>query len=444
MNASIARSLLYRPATWVRGEPVFSLLRHYEQSQWWPPESLEQLQKQQLSHILRHAVTRTVHYREVARGAGIDPRSLSFDDLSFFPLLSKRDLVERGDRLRAARIPGSTSWKTTGGSTGVAVRLRKNRAATAAEQAASWRSYAWYGIRPGDRQARFWGVPLTSRARWRFRAIDLVLNRDRFSAFAFGEKDLRSYYERMLRTRPVWAYGYVSMLAQFALFCRNHDLPLGEIGLRAVVTTSEVLTPANRTLIAEVFGAPVFDEYGCGEVGPILYECTRGRLHLMAENLYVELPADPTPDEPDARRLVLTDLHNRATPLIRYDVGDRVVPAQPCICGRGLPAFERVFGRAYDFIRARDGTGFHAEFFLYILEHARDRGLPVQQVQFVQKAPDLIELRIVPSEGYTLETGRTIAQEIVARSGGRFQARAVEVSEIPRERSGKIRLIRAL
>ena len=445
MNPWLARNLVYRPATWLRREPVFRLLREYEASQWWAPERLAAAQERSLVAILRHALANTAHYAAVARMAGIDVAKIVASDLVRLPLLTKIDLVERGDRMQAPLPSWQTSWKTTGGSTGVAVRLRKDRHATATEQAASWRSYAWYGIRPGDRQARFWGTPQTAKAKLRFAAIDFVLNRDRFSAFAFRRDDLGRYFARVRETRPAWAYGYVSMLAQFAQYCLDESLPLSQVGVRAVVTTSEVLSPGDRAVISKAFGAPVYDEYGCGEVGAVLYECERGTRHLMAENLFVELLPDPTPDQPAAARLVVTDLHNRATPLLRYDLGDRVVPAPRCACGRGLPGFAAVFGRAYDFVETSDGTRYHGEFFLYVLESARDRGLPVRQAQFIQEDADRIRVRVVAVAGQPVrEAGEWMARELERRSGGKLRVEVQEVPAIGREPSGKIRLICAL
>ena len=57
--------------------------------------------------------------------------------------------------------------------------------------------------------------------------------------------------------------------------------------LKAVITTAEVLTVPQRDLLADAFGVPIQNEYGCGEVGPIAYECERGSLHLMTENQIV-------------------------------------------------------------------------------------------------------------------------------------------------------------
>ncbi len=444
MNAWFARNLLYRPAALLRGEPTFRLLRRYRVSQWWEPEELAAYQSAALARLLHYAVRRVPYYRDFAASAEFSSQNLCAEDLSRFPVITKAELVQAGKRLLAWRPPGTTSWKTTGGSTGVPVRLRKNRYATAAEQAASWRCYEWYGIRPGDRAARFWGTPQSTRTRLRYRAIDAVLNRARFSAFAFQESDLAHYFERLSQDPPVWVYGYVSMLTQFARYCLEEKQPHAALGVQAVVTTSEVLSESDRDLLRKAFGAPVYNEYGCGEVGAVLYECERGSLHLMAENLFVELFPDPTPEEPAGVRLVVTDLHNRALPLLRYDLADRAVPAPPCACGRALPAFSRIFGRAYDFVVCSDGTRYHGEFFLYALEAARDRGLAFEQAQFVQLEPDLLKLRIVPAPGYRLEHGRWIAERIQAKSGGRVLVRVEETEAIERERSGKIRLIVAL
>ena len=441
MHPWLARNLVYRPATWLRGEPVFRLLAAYEESQWWPADRLRALQEERLTALLRFAATHTAHYGAVVRERGLDPAKLDASRLGELPILTKLDLVERSAALQAWRLPGTTSWKTTGGSTGLAVRLRKNRFATAAEQAASWRSYGWYGVRPGDHQARFWGTPLRGRARLRARSIDAVLNRTRFSAFAFQRDDLAGYYRELLRARPHWAYGYVSMLVQFAAYCLEEKLPLASLGVRAVVTTSEVLSEADRRTLGEAFGAPVFNEYGCGEVGAVLYECERGSLHLMAENLFLELVPEPTPGAPEACRILVTDLHNRATPLVRYDIADRVVPAPECACGRGLPAFREIFGRAYDFIVTADGTRYHGEFFLYMVEEARDAGAPILQAQFVQEAPDRLLIRIVGGDGYAPAHGEALAARVAEKSAGRLAARVERVEALVREKSGKLRLI---
>jgi phenylacetate-coenzyme A ligase PaaK-like adenylate-forming protein len=141
VNPWLAKNLVYRPATWLRGEPVHSLLRQYEESQWWSSEEVARAQENKLCEILRYAGKHSPYYREHVARLGLVAERLDASDLQQFPVLTKTDLVERANDLHVKGLPGTYSWKTTGGSTGVPVRLRKSRFATAAEQAASWRSY---------------------------------------------------------------------------------------------------------------------------------------------------------------------------------------------------------------------------------------------------------------------------------------------------------------
>jgi len=49
--------------------------------------------------------------------------------------------------------------------------------------------------------------------------------------------------------------------------------------------------------------------------------------------------------------VVVTDLTNRAMPILRYQVGDVAVWSdQVCPCGRGLPLLERIDGREADYV----------------------------------------------------------------------------------------------
>src|SRR5262249_55637025 len=127
---------------------------------------------------------------------------------------------------------------------------------------------------------------------------------------------------------------------------------------RAMITSAEVLTPDERDLLEEVFCCPVFNRYGCREVGVIASECPAHRgMHVMAEGLYLEIERDGRPAAPGGPGcLLLTDPLNLAMPLIRYRVGDvGSWDEGPCPCGRGLPRLKEVAGRVTDFLVGGDG-----------------------------------------------------------------------------------------
>ena len=90
----------------------------------------------------------------------------------------------------------------------------------------------------------------------------------------------------------------------------------------------------------------------------------------MSPNLFVEVVDSngDLVDEGEVGDLVITDLNNRAMPLIRYQVKDRARLGSGCACGRGFPVLREVLGRSYDFLSAPSGRRYHGEYLMYYFE----------------------------------------------------------------------------
>src|SRR5207249_28486 len=161
---------------------------------------------------------------------------------------------------------------------------------------------------------------------------------------------------------------------------------------------SEVLSAHDRRLIESTFATKVFNEYGSGELGSIAHECEEGSLHISAENMIVEvLDGDRPCQSGEVGELVVTELNNYATPLIRYRTGDfAALSRAQCKCGRTLPFIENLFGRAYDTIRNREGKLFHGEFMMYIFEEAQRRNLGINAFQVTQLDLVSFDIKVVP------------------------------------------------
>ena len=332
--------------------------------------------------------------------------------------------------------------KTTGGSTGEPLTLLKSPDAVARELAATWRGYRWAGIDMGARQARFWGVPFARTDRLRATLIDFVCHRRRCSAFDFDADNLERYARRLKRFRPTYFYGYVSMLVAFANYYRDRGVA-SPIRPRCIITTSEVLTPSDRALLEQVFGAPVFNEYGCGELGTIAHECEHGSLHVSDENMIVETLDGNRPCGPARKgEIVITELNNHVMPLIRYRTGDfGMLADRPCACGRGLAVLDHVFGRAYDFVVAADGRRFHGEFLMYVFEEAQRHEMGIAQFQVQQETLTRFLVRIVPGQGFSSRATSAVLERMRQYLGDAIHVDFETVTEIPREPSGKMRVI---
>lgn len=442
LNSKLFKYFVYYPVTLAKGERVAYHLPAYRRQQYLRKEDLSDYQRKHLLRLLQYASTHSAHYRGrlddsmAAIQSGRSPQ----EALALAPFLTKADLIsERGSIATPRRF--WSSKKTTGGSTGEPVTLLKNPDALARERAATWRSYEWAGVSIGDVQARFWGVPHSKIGRRKAQLTDLLSNRVRISAFALKQDNIESHYARLQSLRPKYLYGYVSAIAVLARYINECGLNSID-GVRAVITTSEILSPGDRRLIATAFQAPVFNEYGCGEVGSVAHECEHGTMHTMSDNLIVEIDKQPT--QRDFGELVVTDLFNFATPLIRYRLGDYSFTKETqCPCGRTLPAMGDIRGRAYDLVRLKDGQILHPEALMYILESVQQRTGAFRQFQVVQESLDRFTVRVVPNGSISSQVINEVSGAFRHRVSPTAEVLVVQVTDIPREPSGKMRVVKS-
>lgn len=119
--------------------------------------------------------------------------------------------------------------------------------------------------------------------------------------------------------------------------------------LRLLVAYAEVLAEDDELAIRTAFGLPLIQIYQASE-GPIGCTCARGTLHVNEDLVYVELLGDDggPVTEPGARahKMLVTNLYNRAQPIIRYELNDLIELGEPCPCGSGFRTIRKVLGRA--------------------------------------------------------------------------------------------------
>ena len=136
---------------------------------------------------------------------------------------------------------------------------------------------------------------------------------------------LAEIVERLNATRPAALYGYASMLHRLARERREGRLDITPI---AVTSTSETLLPEVRETVAEAFGVPVGNTFGSTEglVGtsgpgeePLTFNSDLCIVELVDED------DQPVPSGTPSAKVLVTNLYNRAQPLIRYELTDSFV-----------------------------------------------------------------------------------------------------------------------
>ncbi|TAK89962.1 MAG: phenylacetate--CoA ligase family protein [Burkholderiaceae bacterium] len=194
--------------------------------------------------------------------------------------------------------------------------------------------------------------------------------------------------------QPAFLSGYPTLLAVLA-----SEQAAGRLHLHPSLLWSggETLSESMRRAIETAFDCPLLNEYGSSECLSIAFGCPAGWLHLNQESVILEpVDADGTPTPPGecSASVLLTNLSNRVQPLLRYDLGDRVLfNPEPCACGNPLPAL-RVTGRQDDtlWLRASDETRVPLLPMALTTVVEEDAGLT--HFQIVQEAPDRLALRV--------------------------------------------------
>ncbi len=438
MNQFLAKYLFYCPVQILRRQPVWRYIQYLKPHQFASLNSINHLCKEKTAKIVKYAHEYVPYYRDLWNAKKIKKEIVNNPKmLEKLPVLSKEEILRNEKLLVSKEDLGLLYTRKTGGSTGMTLHFKKEAKALAINDAIMWRCYRWYGIDIGDRQVRFWGVPVTRKLRWKEQLKDFVLNRIRISAFDISRESCLKQYRRIKKFKPAYFYGYTTAIYGFCSYMKELGIDLNELNLKAVICTAEKMYPHHRKLFNEVFDCPVVDEYGCAEHGIIAFQCRKGNMHVMADHLCVEfLDENDQPVKPgETGRVVITDLDSYAMPLIRYDIGDMGRPSEKqCSCGITLPLMEIVEGRKEDFIRTTDGKLVHAAYLCYTLKDDT-----VHEFKMYQKAIDKLHVQIVKSPLFNDQSEKMLENKLRTALGGQVNISFEYLDRIPREKSGKLR-----
>lgn len=428
------RNFVYRPISFFRGELTLRRLGECRPRQWLPAAELETYRKSRLERLAWHAAANVPFYRDLAALRGLDFGEMDVAGImSKFPVVDKQLLKNEGASFVAANVPGRKFQLRTGGSTGEPLTLLTDGRAAGERRGTYYRFLEWWGIRPGDKQARFWGLPLDARGRRRERVKDFLMNRCRFPAFDVKPEVVSVFWRKMRRFRPAYVYGFASTIFDVVETLAEMGYDGRGLKLKAAILTAETVYERQRKAVADFFGAPVVAEYGCGEAGVIAFECREGRLHLNADCIILE--------EVDGAA-VITDLKAYAAPLIRYRLGDLIVkgPADPCPCGCTFPAIGGVAGRETDRFDLGEGRYSHPQSLNYVFQDFSALGTGVARFKVIQSRDGRsIRVLIEPAAAWRAEYADAIRAVIRDRLGYGGDVNVEVVSAIPRDPSGKLR-----
>ena len=436
----IRRNVVERLLALKNGSVRLDRWHELERFQWLPESDLRRLQWQRLQDMLSFVCANNGFYQQRFAVAGITPDMIkTADDLRRIPILTKEEIRAAGlNLLSRGYTTKELQHARTGGSTGKSLELYYTEECSEMRNGCARRHDRWTGWEPGEPIAACWGnpyLPKTLKERLQQWLVQPMLYLDTMSV---SDGSIAEFIAAWRRIRPTLLFGHAHSL--YILACSLKRLGIENIRPRGILSSSMMLIPSERKIIEEVFGVPVIDRYGCEEVSLIACECEcHEGLHLNIDHLFIEFVNEegmPVTNG-ESGKIVVTDLTNKAMPLVRYQVEDMGVPTdRKCSCGRGLPLMEEVTGRVADFLMKRDHTRVAG---ISLIENTLTRFAGLEQMQIIQEDVDLLEVRLVVGPAYTGQTKIDLIVYLQSVFGYDVRRNIVLLEEIRPEKNGKYR-----
>lgn len=417
-----------------------------EHSQWWTPEALLAQQLTQVKRLLDHAAQTVPYYRDLFAAHGLSvPDAIDLEFLRQVPISRRAAIRDAGETLRSERLPaehGRTRPVVTSGSTGEPVRILGSQLTDFFSHVFALRDHLWHGRDFSRKQGAIrWGAPHFAPAPDGARypnwgpVVDALYESGPACALNIATP-LTEQIAWLVRERPDYLLSYPSNLDALA----HHSLEHGcDLAFAEVRTIGEALGAEQAALYARAWSCKVVDVYSCEEAGYLAAQCPEhGSYHVQSENVLLEIvDEDGRPSGPgEAGRVLITALHNFATPLVRYEVGDYAAFGEPCACGRGLPSITRVQGRKRNRLIYPDGRSE----FPYLGEHGqiyRLTGVRARAFQVVQRSVEEIELKLVVDRKFTADEEKRIERRFQENFAHPFRITITYWDEIPKSGRGK-------
>ncbi len=415
-----------------------------EQTQWLSGQALVENQMTQLRHLTAHAYTHSPFFRRAFDHHGIAAdEPWSIEKLRMVPLLTRKMLIDEGADINCRVVPLAhrpSNATQTAGSTGRILKVKRTELNNLMWMALTLRDHFWHrrdfskstasiraNVQAQDNDAvarkEGWGPPVT---------VLFETGPSYRQPLALSVSKQAAW---LLRRNPYYLVTYPTNLsALLDEFVRTGQVPTA---MREVRCVGETFLAELRVRCETEFALKTVDAYSAQEVGAIALQCpVSGLYHVHAESLIVEVLDDEGEPcmEGDIGRIVITDLQNFATPIIRYEILDYAEVGGCCPCGRGLPTLKRIMGRQRNMVTLPDGSRHWPRMDYRALHDIA----PIRQYHGLQRSLDTVEMHLVADTRLTGDQEARLRKVIQEALGYPFHLLfSYRDTELPRTRGGK-------
>lgn len=377
---------------WVVTKRMF---KYYEDIKWLEVQSKEEVERYQLiklKEILEYAYNNIPHYKDVLKNVDTDIEKYSLKEvLRQIPILEKDYVKKNVDQLTNKKYANHKI--TTSGSTGIPLLIYADRAQLEQRMAMNLRNQEWTGYIFCEPSTRLWHQKIgMSKIQYFKEVFEAWLCRRQFiPVFELNQTNINEVLKQIDKHKSTLIDGYAEAFNILVNHCKRHNL---HFQWNKGVSSAQMLYPETRAGMKEFLGLEVFDRYGSREFSGIAQECiSHWGKHINSYLYIIEILDDNGNDVPEGQmgNIVITDLHNLATPMIRYKIGDLAEQHTfaPCECGLSWPKMGEIVGRSQSVIITKDGKLVPGTLFDHIL---KDYYTLINKWQIVQETKEELNI----------------------------------------------------
>lgn len=404
----------------------------------WSIEKKIDYQNQELIKFIEYVNEKSPFYKKLY--ADIDISLLKTTaGLKMLPIVDKEMLRQNMENVITIPKKGAVQEKT-GGTTGKSLTIFRTTEDMMKRMAMLDHFKARIGFENRKmKRATFNAKPIVppnqkQKIYWRYNAANKQMI---YTPFHLSEDNIKYYVHSLNKFKPCSLDGYFTALCDIALYIERNNLSLTFTPL-AIFPTSEKVTASGCQLLERVFKCKVYDQYASSEGAPFVTTCNHQTLHVeLASGIFEQF-------EEDSHEVLVTSFTSHGTPLIRYRIGDAMVFADRassiCTCGMQTPIVKEIWGRKNDFLYTAKGVKVNAANVANLFKNLGNSVIRAQTIQ--NKLDEVVILLETDKTKYKSEYDNLLIEEFHRRFGFDTHVLINHVKTIPREKSGKFRLIK--
>jgi phenylacetate-CoA ligase len=397
---------------------VKPILSELKKTEFYNDNLIKDYQSKKLQKLVLHAYNNVPFYYDLFNRYKVKPENIrSVDDLKKLPILEKETIQSNYSRLLATNVSRTYTRKTSG-STGAPLKITYDKQNKLIEIALMLQFLSNIGKEIGSTEINLWGRPGNSINERILRYIKgFIYNKKLKDVYQFNDQDFSDLARELSNSPNIHLRGFTQAIYLLACKLRDNNNP---INIDAVSVTAEKLFEHQRILIGKYLTKNLYDQYGCGEVNSIAFECNiHNGLHHSFQHSVLEILDKSGEITNDSGDVVVTNLDNYAMPLIRYRNGDIIkLSHKSCSCGRSGKLIKSIEGRLYDFIEGANGEIIHSAFLDHILvESSLMDEYNIQEIRIIQTSIDEIVVQYVAKKEIPENCFRDFQEKLIYRLG---------------------------